>query len=400
VTTSQGSSLINKEAQIKLIEGTRAANEKNFAMARKAYQDATKLDSRSAGPFVALGELELALGDLPAAERALEEAVRRVPHWSVELFRAKVQSAKGDFGAAEKTLKDAIAKNSEEPVLNVVLGDLYINRMRLPAEAKAAYQRAIALNPNLAAAHYALGVSLQMQGDAHGARRAYTQAKALAPEIVLSGWALARLDLAAGKPDAAIEELSAALKRNPRFHQAHLDLGDAYSAKGDNTQAMVSYRAYVKAQPQDALGHQKIAMAHHAAGKLSKAVDAYRTTIGLDKDAALSLNNLGFLLAQQKKELPEAERHAKRAIELAPNEGAFVATLGWVYRAQGKAAEAEAQLRKAMQLTSPESAEQNAMLATLLADQGKLADARIAAQRALALDAKNAMAADLLKKLK
>jgi tetratricopeptide (TPR) repeat protein len=245
-----------------------------------------------------------------------------------------------------------------------------------------------------------LGVALQIQGDAHGARRAYTQAKALAPEIVLSGWALARLDLAAGKPDAAIGELSAALKQNPRFHQAHLDLGDAYSAKGDYAQAMVGYRAYVKAQPRDPLGHQKIAMAHHAAGKLSEAVEAYRTTIGLDKDAALSLNNLGFLLAQQKKELPEAERHAKRAIELVPKEGAFVATLGWVYRAQGKAADAEAQLRKAMQLTSPESAEQNAMLATALADQGKLADARIAAQRALALDAKNAMAADLLKKLK
>jgi protein O-GlcNAc transferase len=397
---SSTSSLINDAARKKLLDGTASASKGEFTVARQAYTDATRLDTKSAGPFLALAELELAQGNISAADLAFQDALKRTQHWSVEHMRAKIQVAKNDLLGAEISLKDAAAKHPNEATLPLVLGDLYLNRLQQLPEAKAAYERAIAIRPGMASAHYALGVTLQQQGKTVEARAAYEKSKTLAPDIALPALALARLDINAQRYDAAIAELTAVTKSHPQLAQARLELGDAHFAKNDDKLALENYSAYSKAQPKNAIGFQKIAVVHHRAGQTTEAIAAYRKAIAADKDAAVSLNNLAYLLAQTKTDLPEAEKHAKRAAELDPRAGAVAATLGWVYRAQGKLPEAEAQIRKAITLTSPEIAEQQAMLAAVLAEQNKTDDAKRSAQRAQAIDANNKLAADMLKKLK
>jgi len=73
------------------------------------------------------------------------------------------------------------------------------------AEAVDAFRRALALNPQFAAAHERLAMLLAQIGDVAGAAEEYRRTIAITPRQVSALWALARLDGALGKPAEGLE---------------------------------------------------------------------------------------------------------------------------------------------------------------------------------------------------
>jgi tetratricopeptide (TPR) repeat protein len=59
------------------------------------------------------------------------------------------------------------------------------------------------------------------------------------------------------------------------------------------------------------------------------------------------LNYLGYMLADQGRKLPEALKLIGEAVDLEPQNGAYLDSLGWVYFKLGQYSEAEANLLKA-----------------------------------------------------
>jgi tetratricopeptide (TPR) repeat protein len=59
------------------------------------------------------------------------------------------------------------------------------------------------------------------------------------------------------------------------------------------------------------------------------------------------MNYLGYMWADKGVNLDEAQRLITQALEIEPDNGAYLDSLGWVYFKQGKYADALAQLRKA-----------------------------------------------------
>ena len=59
------------------------------------------------------------------------------------------------------------------------------------------------------------------------------------------------------------------------------------------------------------------------------------------------LNYLGYMLADRGVKLPEALKLIRKAVELEPQNGAYLDSLGWVYFKSGQYAQAEENLRKA-----------------------------------------------------
>jgi tetratricopeptide (TPR) repeat protein len=57
----------------------------------------------------------------------------------------------------------------------------------------------------------------------------------------------------------------------------------------------------------------------------------YENALDLNPDDVLSLNNYGYLLAQESIELDYAEQLLKRALNFQPNAGYILDSLGWVY---------------------------------------------------------------------
>lgn len=92
------------------------------------------------------------------------------------------------------------------------------------------------------------------------------------------------------------------------------------------------------------------------AGLYEKAADLFRKSISLDPaNAAEAYNYVAFMWAEHNLHLEEAEDMIGRALQLDPNNGAYLDTLGWVHYRKGKLDDALNELLRAAQnLTRPD----------------------------------------------
>ena len=74
----------------------------------------------------------------------------------------------------------------------------------------------------------------------------------------------------------------------------------------------------------------------------------FRQALELDPANAMTLNYLGYMLADKGIRLPEALKLIRKAVELEPMNGAYLDSLGWVYFKMGEYELAEENLRQAV----------------------------------------------------
>jgi tetratricopeptide (TPR) repeat protein len=75
----------------------------------------------------------------------------------------------------------------------------------------------------------------------------------------------------------------------------------------------------------------------------------FRQALDLDPSSAMTLNYLGYMLADKGVRLPEALKLIRKAVELDPMNGAYLDSLGWAYFKLGQFEEAEENLRRAVE---------------------------------------------------
>jgi tetratricopeptide (TPR) repeat protein len=113
-------------------------------------------------------------------------------------------------------------------------------------EARAAYERALAADPDLAAAHTNLGNLLHRMGDADGARAHYEAALALDGEQPEARFNLGNLYEELGLRERAVAEWARVVAADPMFADAHYNLAAAMFADGVADAARVHLRRYLE----------------------------------------------------------------------------------------------------------------------------------------------------------
>ncbi len=83
------------------------------------------------------------------------------------------------------------------------------------------------------------------------------------------------------------------------------------------------------------------------AGNIQDCKDTLDALLKKDPEHAAGHNFLGYLLAERKEDLEKAEFHIKKALEIKPDDGYYLDSLGWVYYQQGKLEKALETLLKA-----------------------------------------------------
>ena len=92
-------------------------------------------------------------------------------------------------------------------------------------------------------------------------------------------------------------------------------------------------------------------------GEVDEAVRQYRAAVKRWPDSALSLNALGYTLADRTTKYREAARLIKKALELEPDSAAIIDSWGWVLYRQGEHEQALVELKRAYEsLKDPEVA--------------------------------------------
>jgi serine/threonine-protein kinase len=136
------------------------------------------------------------------------------------------------------------------------------------AESVKEFERAIQLNPNYATAHHWYGrLTLVMIGQLDRAMVEAKRAYELDPVSPIIHADLGGVSLAAHRYDEAIQQLRATLQVDPEFYWAHRWLGMALELKGDTDGAIGEYRRAIELDDDpttlDFLAHVYASINHH-----------------------------------------------------------------------------------------------------------------------------------------
>jgi tetratricopeptide (TPR) repeat protein len=108
--------------------------------------------------------------------------------------------------------------------------------------------------------------------------------------------------------------------------------------------------------------------------KYDQAEAEFRRVLKMNPRNASALNYLGYMFADREVNLEEALELIQRAVELEPNNGAYLDSLGWVYYRLGRLDDAERYLRLALERV-PRDPTVNDHLGDVLYRQGKIKEA-------------------------
>ena len=295
-------------AAIPLLERTRRAFPDSYDVSYNlalTYSQAEQYDKAAAllGPFTAeqgkadafdlLGTIEEKRGKADEAERAFQQAANREPasedyrfdygnalaqHGKLEAaldaFRAAASELpkswklliglgsacylSGDYESAAAALLEAVRLKTDSPVAYFLLGETYDSAERSQASIESALAAYLKSAPNDAWAYYHYAAILyartQAEGrdDFLGATTNLKEALRIQPGFAEAHLELGLIALAQGRTDQGIAGLEKAISLDPQLAAAHYRLGLAYQRLGNAARAkeeMDRFRALKNAAP-------------------------------------------------------------------------------------------------------------------------------------------------------
>jgi protein O-GlcNAc transferase len=281
-----------------------------------------------------------------------------------------------DRGREHKQAAADPSRAAAAAAIDLVRQGLALQRQGRLDEAGQAYRRALAVAPNMAAAHHLLGLVEHQHGRHEEAHESMARAVRLVPDnadylgdlgLVLKhlrrfGEAesalvaarrlrpgdarilnnLAAVHLGLNRPEAAAECLRAAIAGEPRNAAMHNNLGNVLNMLGQTGDAVASFRQALALDPGYVEAHSNLGHALAGAGKLDEAIGEYRAALQLQPDAVGARFNLAVALSK-KGELAEAMEAFRTALALNPRSIEALSGFGEVLHRMGRTEEAIAQ---------------------------------------------------------
>jgi tetratricopeptide (TPR) repeat protein len=300
----------------------------------------------------------------------LEQAVALSPAYLPARVRlAEAQLDAGELDRSQRGFEALLSEPQAEPAARVGLGRIAAARGR-HADAIAQFERALALFPELGAAHYALARSYRAVGRTSDAQAALERHARYGPrwpridDSVLSAVSASRTDPRAllkngialaesGDLDAAIAAHEAALKADPSLIQAHANLINLYGRARNWPKAEEHYRAAIALGLDAADAHYDYGVILGLQHKDDLAEEAYRRSLAANPLHVQARNNLGQIL-ERRREFDSAAAEYRRACDAQPAFRLARFNLGRMLLVLGRTDEAIAEFN---QLQQPRDAE-------------------------------------------
>lgn len=382
----------SRDLQLRLA-GALANVDGGSAKAREVLNELLKTNATDARVLAVLSGVERTAGDLTAAEATARRLLATEPT-SVSGLYALVLTLfdRFDFKQIAEVVapfaKDAAARSKgREAEGSAVLVQLGIAHQQLGDydTAIAAFNAARELNPrdrDLDA--YVI--------QTHLSARRFDRADALARESLArtpDQPRLVRLRAVAlsksGRVAAAIKLLEDGVAARPDSRDYAVGLADIYTGQKRADDALRVIEQARKTFGDDDTLAMRMVTAYEAGGRIAEAEQELRRMLSEDPLNATAMNSLGYLLADHGLKLAEAVDLAQRAVKIAPDNPAYLDTLGWALFKQGKVDEADPPLSRAADSLRGNSVIQDHH-GDVLSRRGKGNEAIAAWQRALAGD--------------
>jgi predicted Zn-dependent protease len=326
-----------------------------------------------------------------AAEAVLREGVQIAPQDPLAKL-ALVEMLAGQRGAAaaEAEIRRMLATSPDDDELRLALGGFH-ERLDRPDDAAADYRAVIAhagTGPKgLTARNRLAALAMRRERLAEAAariREVLAENAADADALTLRG----NLALARGQVDAAITDLRAVLRDQPKAVAVARALARAHDRKGEGALGEETLRAALQASPRDAGLRLDLASLLVRTGRYAQARPLL-LELARELPADLGVRQALFALQHAEKDYAGAAATAQEIQRLAPQAplGHFMG--GQVARAQGDVAAALAGFERALQL-KPSATEPLAEIVKILLERRQTDPAAQRVQQALAAHPGNA----------
>ena len=339
-------------------------SQEKYEEALLQYKKLAELDPEEPESYLRMAQIYRQLHKLDKAEESVLQAKRRSPG-SLEVIYAEatIYEAEGRFNDAIRVLSDAVAgvktQSGPTPVSRRTLAILYEQLGRLYRQVE-----------NYPAAINTFQEMLKL-GDEEGRRArvlivdTYRAARDLPHALEEAQKAIqlyptdhsVRVNRAlllgeAGSTEEGAKALREMLKGSSDDREIYLDLAQVYERGKRYAEAETAVRAAEKlgARPADnEMVWFMLGAIYERQKKYDLAENEFRRVIELNPKNAAALNYYGYMLADRGTRLEEATALVKRALAEDPNNGAYLDSLGWAYYKQNRLADAERELRKAVE---------------------------------------------------
>jgi len=326
---------------------------------------------------------------LTKAQDILKEVVAARPNDTRSLYQlSQVQRRLGDLAAAESTARRVIAQNARSPMGHYALALALEERRQYQAvidalvPATTEFRTHPGTNPGadlgLLLPH--LGFAYQELGQFDKAAATFDEAHKLVPDDVTITAYLAQANLSAkkyssaidvarkgradnaddlrlarieaqalrqsGKPDEAVSVLQNFAKQQDK-PESYVALAQIYAdTKHVDEAVRILQDAQAKFPGNTTIGFE-LGAVFDKQKKFADAEAAFRKILVQEPDNAPALNYIGYMLAERGERLSESVDLLKKALELEPDNGSYLDSLGWAYYKSDKLPQALDNLSRA-----------------------------------------------------
>lgn len=152
------------------------------------------------------------------------------------------------------------------------------------------------------------------------------------------------------QPESAITHLEAASSKRPESAELIMSTAGLYEQIGQYKKAVaILEEAYPRFEENEKMGFQLGALLDKA-GDFDGSIKVMRKILAQNTNNAHALNHIGYSYAERGINLEEAESMLKKAVQLAPDNGFIVDSLGFVYFQMKKYKKAQELLERANKL--------------------------------------------------
>jgi tetratricopeptide (TPR) repeat protein len=396
------------------------------------YEKAVALDAENQEIRRAYAEALMEAGKMAAARTELLKILQADPDDGPTCLRlAQLDRQEGRFEQARQELERArnlMPDSLEVPYQQVLLEDLVGNEEKalqilqglIKQSERPGGQYTVGEASNRAVFLERLGLIYRSQEKYSQALEAFQQVAALGKEHAPRSASLTVETLRLSRQlDKALEEADAAVQKFPQDRPLRLLRASLLGERGRLEEAMEQLRALLNNTPADREVHLTMAQILSQAKRFPEAEAAARQALALSSKPddqeypyfmlgsiyerqkkydlaeeqfkkvlaanplnAAAANYLGYMLADRGVRLEESVKYIQKALELEPNNGAYLDSLGWAYFKMKRLDLAESHLEKAAQRISSDPTIQE-HLGHVYLQMGKKRQAQEAWERAL-----------------
>lgn len=353
---------------------------KDYSIAKSYFYQLKKLDDYRHLAGYYLGRLDQQLENYSASEAHFEECLRHRPDFTDCIFSlvesltlqkkskaaitklnqfveanpdsdrafAKLYDLHLENGNQEKAFNQLVQLERFEPQNRFIKMQMALHLVEKNEDeaAIAKLNEVAALSPGFGKTYFLLSTIYERQGDSKKAEHYYSKIAKSQPIYIEASIQRAKeIESKLGmKP--ALEFLR---KVDNRAFDSRIYLYTAIlqNKLGQSAKSIDTLRKVIKKNPNDVqvlyfLGHLE-----GEAGEMGRAILNMKRVIQIDSEHSDALNYLAFYYADNNILLDEAEKLASKAVEIKPEDGHYLDTLGWVYFHKGQYEKAQKALEKA-----------------------------------------------------